>query len=236
VYYGKNYELYEEYANKPIDVNNQYLTIILKVLLITILLGVIYFGYIYISNIKNRNNFSTNPMPIQPQCVKEVTSDDIAKIVSLVVERINTKSNRLSDDQYSKELSRYTIKDNNRVLKELNIYTQAKTINTQLNTTQDELSDNNNRVTIESNKKIFSNIPLEIDSNKKDNYTKNIEKELKTRESEMRVIVVKRGDSLSKIAKRAYGDSKYYYKIIKANPKLQKNPNLIYVGQKLRIP
>ncbi len=52
----------------------------------------------------------------------------------------------------------------------------------------------------------------------------------------MKIIVVKRGDNLSKIAQRAYGDPKKYKKILQANPQMLKNPNLIYVGQKLRIP
>lgn len=47
---------------------------------------------------------------------------------------------------------------------------------------------------------------------------------------------VKRGDSLSKIAKHFYGDAKKYNKIFKANQPLLKDPNKIYPGQKLRIP
>ena len=68
------------------------------------------------------------------------------------------------------------------------------------------------------------------------NYTKEISKEVSVRSNEMRVIIVKRGDSLSKIAKRAYGNYDSYVKIFKANPEIIKNPNKIYVGQKLRIP
>ena len=47
---------------------------------------------------------------------------------------------------------------------------------------------------------------------------------------------VKRGDSLSKIAKKHYGDAKLYKKIFEANQPLLKDPNLIYPGQSLRIP
>ena len=47
---------------------------------------------------------------------------------------------------------------------------------------------------------------------------------------------VKRGDSLSKIAKRFYGDPMKYKKIFEANKPMLKDPNLIYPGQVLRIP
>lgn len=47
---------------------------------------------------------------------------------------------------------------------------------------------------------------------------------------------VKKGDSLSKIAKKFYGDAKKYTKIFKANQPLLSDPNKIYPGQTLRIP
>lgn len=55
-------------------------------------------------------------------------------------------------------------------------------------------------------------------------------------EPEATFYTVKRGDSLSKIAKKMYGDPKQYMKIFKANQPLLKDPNLIYPGQTLRIP
>lgn len=48
--------------------------------------------------------------------------------------------------------------------------------------------------------------------------------------------VVKKGDCLWKIAKKFYGNGKYYTKIYNANKDKIKNPNLIYPGQKLIIP
>jgi nucleoid-associated protein YgaU len=47
---------------------------------------------------------------------------------------------------------------------------------------------------------------------------------------------VKKGDSLSKIAKQFYGDASMYMKIFEANKDQLKNPDLIQIGQKLRIP
>lgn len=44
------------------------------------------------------------------------------------------------------------------------------------------------------------------------------------------------GDSLSKIAKRYYGDAMKYPLIFEANREVIKNPDLIYPGQQIRIP
>ena len=47
---------------------------------------------------------------------------------------------------------------------------------------------------------------------------------------------VKSGDTLSKIAKEAYGDANAYMKIFEANKPMLKDPDKIYPGQQLRIP
>ncbi|MCS7073235.1 MAG: LysM peptidoglycan-binding domain-containing protein [Bacteroidia bacterium] len=47
---------------------------------------------------------------------------------------------------------------------------------------------------------------------------------------------VKRGDTLSKIALHFYGDAKKYTIIAEANSHLIKDPNLIQVGWRLKIP
>jgi nucleoid-associated protein YgaU len=48
--------------------------------------------------------------------------------------------------------------------------------------------------------------------------------------------VVAKGDSLSKIAQRAYGDGNKWRKIYEANKDIIKDPDLIHPGQALRIP
>jgi nucleoid-associated protein YgaU len=53
--------------------------------------------------------------------------------------------------------------------------------------------------------------------------------------SGQRYTVVK-GDSLSKIAKRVYGDAQQWRKIYDANRDQIKNPDLIYPGQTFTIP
>ena len=55
-------------------------------------------------------------------------------------------------------------------------------------------------------------------------------------EPESKYHTVKSGDTLSKIAKEAYGDANAYMKIFEANKPMLKDPNKIYPGQMLRIP
>ena len=52
----------------------------------------------------------------------------------------------------------------------------------------------------------------------------------------VRVYVVQGGDSLSKIAKKFYGDATSWKQIYEANRDLVKNPDVIQPGWKLRIP
>lgn len=47
---------------------------------------------------------------------------------------------------------------------------------------------------------------------------------------------VEKGDSLSKIAQKTYGDSSKYTFLFEANREVIKDPDLIYPGQKLRVP
>jgi nucleoid-associated protein YgaU len=48
--------------------------------------------------------------------------------------------------------------------------------------------------------------------------------------------VVVKGDSLSKIAKREYGDANKWRTIYEANKELIRDPDLIYPGQELKVP
>jgi nucleoid-associated protein YgaU len=48
--------------------------------------------------------------------------------------------------------------------------------------------------------------------------------------------VVVKGDSLSKIARREYGDANKWRTIFEANKDLINDPDLIYPGQELTIP
>jgi nucleoid-associated protein YgaU len=54
--------------------------------------------------------------------------------------------------------------------------------------------------------------------------------------AEPRTYKVVAGDTLSKIAKRHYGDANQWRRIFEANRDSIENPDLILVGQVLRIP
>ncbi|HYU35846.1 MAG TPA: peptidoglycan-binding protein LysM [Thermoanaerobaculia bacterium] len=55
-------------------------------------------------------------------------------------------------------------------------------------------------------------------------------------EPESQYYEVKKGDTLSKIAKEHYGDANKYMAIFEANKPMLKDPDEIYPGQRLRIP
>ena len=55
-------------------------------------------------------------------------------------------------------------------------------------------------------------------------------------EPEAQFYTVVSGDSLSKIAKRHYGDAMKYPEIFEANKPMLSDPNKIYPGQALRLP
>jgi nucleoid-associated protein YgaU len=51
-----------------------------------------------------------------------------------------------------------------------------------------------------------------------------------------KIYVVKEGDSLSRIARREYGDEQQWRRIFEANRDIIDDPDLIHPGQQLRIP
>ncbi|MDN6856969.1 peptidoglycan-binding protein LysM [Pseudomonas sp. CAN2814] len=54
--------------------------------------------------------------------------------------------------------------------------------------------------------------------------------------AEARFVTVKKGDTLSAIAKAEYGNANAYMKIFEANKPMLSHPDKIYPGQVLRIP
>ena len=55
-------------------------------------------------------------------------------------------------------------------------------------------------------------------------------------EKPVQFYVIQSGDTLSKIAKRFYGDASAYPRIFEANREVIEDPDKIYPGQKIRIP
>jgi len=55
-------------------------------------------------------------------------------------------------------------------------------------------------------------------------------------QAEVEYYIIQKGDTLSAIAKRYYGNAKDYPRIFEANREVIKDADLIYPGQKIRIP
>lgn len=55
-------------------------------------------------------------------------------------------------------------------------------------------------------------------------------------EPKVEYYIIEKGDNLSKIAKKFYGDANKYPLIFDANKEVIKDPDLIFPGQKIRIP
>ena len=69
------------------------------------------------------------------------------------------------------------------------------------------------------------------------NYERALNQESIVRSNAVRSIVVKKGETLWSIAKRAYGDGKYYKKILAANPQIRRNKTVrLVIGQVIRVP
>ncbi len=103
-------------------------------------------------------------------------------------------------------------------------------------------NDNFNKVVVDDSGDDFSQLSSEVDQLVQEerlpesNYEKKMKQEVAERQNEMRTIVVREGDTLMAIAKKAYQDSSKYLKILQANPGIIKNPDRIFVGQVLRVP
>jgi len=54
--------------------------------------------------------------------------------------------------------------------------------------------------------------------------------------TDVQYYTIESGDSLSKVAKQFYGNAMDYPKLFDANKEVIEDPNLIYPGQKIRIP
>jgi len=183
---------------------------------------------------------------------KMYTQEQMKAIVQMMMEQMNNKSAK----EETKKSTQETAQDNELIssLEDIEV-DQMKDITTdssnKANITQKvtkksgDKIDRFNKVVVKKSNKSIDDISSQLSSTieeldqkdtKASKYTKSISNEISTRENEMRFIVVREGDSLSKIAKRAYGSVTAYDIIVEANPDLIKNPNRIFVGQKLRIP
>jgi nucleoid-associated protein YgaU len=196
---------------------------------------------------------------------QKMSPEEIAKVVQLVMSQMNQKDSNennneetVSNDAPKTE----TVTNDSDLLNALSesmvdtITENSKTDYTTVKETQNievkekkKAVDTYNKVTIQTTSgsdelsklsEEISNVIQETEDNptihNTSSYTQSITKEVAERSNAMRIIIVKKGDTLGKIARRAYGNVMDYKKIYSANPDLINRPDRIYIGQKLRIP
>jgi len=189
---------------------------------------------------------------------KKLTQEEMAKIAKLVamelakvqaVKKVNnqtqtqtTQSNTNSDESALVKSLQGASAD---TLQDEKVNTNVKSGNVQASS--NKKVDTFNKVVVESKNNSndeFAKLSSEIDNILASDDVQKTQAEIKSknqgvvqeRAQEVRFIVVRRGDTLSSLANKAYGRASAYIKIYKANPGLVKNPNRIYVGMKLRVP
>ena len=189
----------------------------------------------------------------------KMTPEEIAAIVAAVMKQVNQEKssssqstptvekqdkelmNKLSttevdsvSDNLEEALENVNISENTQIdnsKKQVDVYNKVSVQNSK---GTDSLSQLSELITQEiEDAKVSSNTTTINEEDKE--YSTKIKKEVVFREKEMRIIVVKKGDTLGKLAKRAYGNVMEYKRIYKANPEITR-PDRIYIGQKIRIP
>ncbi len=153
-----------------------------------------------------------------------LSSQDISKIVEIIMSKKKEEDKSSLEEELLKAEEETTV---TQTLEETNHYNKVVLSSKKENRNSQRTKLNNNLDTLVDDAAL---------KNKTSSYENSLKSEVLVRSNEMRIIIVKSGDTLSKIAKKAYGDTKSYDKIFKANPEIIKNPDQIFVGQKLRIP
>jgi len=169
-----------------------------------------------------QNNHTTS---IEESVSAAINKKDIELIVKTIMAQMNTKVEKSLEEQLEEVNQKASV---HQKLKEVDHYNKIVLTSNTISKRVENAS------LVKLNKNLQNLINEEKD--KKSNYTKEIKKEIVYRKNEMRIIIVQKGDTLSKIAKRAYGNHADYKKIFAANPEIIENPNQIFIGQRLRIP
>jgi len=101
----------------------------------------------------------------------------------------------------------------------------------------DELKDILNKEADENLANKMNQLTTEPMVTKDSGYTKALSRELEDKHPiKSRIVLVKKGDTLSSLAEKYYGDSKAFDKIIQHNKHISKQSNRLYVGEKINIP
>ncbi|CAA6827203.1 MAG: Ferric siderophore transport system, periplasmic binding protein TonB [uncultured Sulfurovum sp.] len=178
------------------------------------------------SNMQTTQNIQRNATDTQksPKIVSTMSEQEVAKIVKVILSQMNIPK-EVSLEQQLDEVNNQNF--NTQDLEKTNHYNKIVL-------THNALTEVKNASLVELSSNLNSIVNEKIDA--PSDYAQTLTKEIQFRENEMRVIIVQKGDTLSRIAKKAYGNRNAYQKIFSANPEIIKNPNQIFIGQRLRIP
>ena len=195
----------------------------------------------------------------------KLAPEDLQKIAQLVAQQLaqSSKAKNTNAQSSSNQAQQQSapVSDEEALVQSLQAASTDTLTQETIDETQIKTNQHNKKIGNSSNKKIdtFNKVVVERNQNTEDEFAKlsqeidsilqsedaqKVEKKaeeklaniVETRKQELRFIVVRPGDTLGSIARRAYGRASAYIKIYKANPDLVKNPNRIYVGQRLRVP
>lgn len=213
MYYQKeskhaNNDYYNSYVRtRDIDTGDMLVTII-KILVIVFLLTLIIFGYIFVSN-------QYYISQIQAQKIKNIESKQKILVglnsIDSVASVINKQDAKLSSEDITQIVKMVMLKMNSQKISTINGSSYVKAL--------------------KEKDKIDTKLVI-----KTEDKNKGYPSSLSDKKKDMRIIIVKNGDTLSTIANKAYGDVHAYKKIYEANPEVIKNQDKIFTGQKIRIP
>jgi len=165
---------------------------------------------------------------------KSTNSAEVKENSLLIEELSDSEVDSVSEDLMN-ELENVDISENTKIdnsQKQIDVYNKVNVQDTSGSDTLSQLSQQISSLIDEEDSSSSSN---SNNKNQAATYTQSLKSEVTVRTNEMRIIVVKKGDTLGKIAKRAYGNVMEYKRIYQANPEVTR-PDRIYIGQKLRIP
>ncbi len=84
----------------------------------------------------------------------------------------------------------------------------------------------------------MNQVMMELSNKSKSSYESSISEELDDHSKDVkgRVVVVKKGDTLSSLAEKYYGNSMAFRPIIENNKEITEQSHTLYIGQKINIP
>ncbi len=210
----------------------------------------------------NDTENSIKPVAIQTNNVVQSNSQKIDKLEMLLLEE-QRKNNELyqklsTQDTQLKELLASAIKNiivNDTDKAYINSITQKENTTTSDKTKlekvdyynkvrvllkgqqQNQISTNDHRQLQVIVNQLLNRDNTKENSEEESTYSKSLNKESVVRINEVRSIILKKGETLWGLAKRAYGDGKLYQKIMKANPQInEENARYLQPGTLIRIP